>query len=65
MNYFDGIDDEIVRLQNRIMKEIDLDKDTLGHSKMNIVRDSFETIQCAMHSINSVMNIGGLAQKEC
>lgn len=56
-NYFDGIADELNRLQNRLCAQINLEKDIHGHFKMNMIRDSFMTIKCAMQSVNDVMNL--------
>jgi len=57
-NYFEGLDDQLGMLENRIDMEVDLERDPRGHVKMSIVRDAFSTMRNAMRIVNTVMDSG-------
>lgn len=55
-NYFEGLDDQLCMLENKVFMEVDLEKDPRGHVKMSIVRDTFSTMRNAMQIVNTVMD---------
>lgn len=56
-NYFNGVDDELMKLQNSLLLQIDAEAGTRSHFKRSMIRDAFMTINCAMESVNAVMNL--------
>lgn len=55
-NYFEGVDVQLVRLKDQLLRQIAKANDVHGQFKRNMIRDAFATIDCAIESVNMVLD---------